>query len=68
MGDQENRGNQDQDKEERIRRLREENARLLREEKEVEEQLQAAKSARDSKNRELLKLKETVDRHKQNKK
>ena len=64
MGDQENRGNQDQDKEERIRRLREENARLLREEKEVEEQLQAAKSARDSKNRELLKLKETVDRHK----
>lgn len=67
MGDQENRGNQDQDKEERIRRLREENARLLREEKEVEEQLQAAKSARDSKNRELLKLKETVDRHKQDK-
>ena len=68
MGDQENRDQQDRDKEERIRRLKEENARLLQEEKEVNERVEALKRERESKNRELLKLKNTVDQHKQHKK
>ena len=68
MGDQENEDQGDRDREERIRRLKEENARLKRDAKDSEEQMQAARSARDIKNRELLKLKEKVDRHKQNKK
>ena len=68
MGDQENRDQQDRDKEERIRRLKEENARLKQEEKEVNERLEALRRERESKNRELLKLKGTVDQHKQHKK
>ena len=68
MGDQENRDQQDRDKEERIRRLKGENARLLQEEKEVNERVEALKRERESKNRELLKLKDTVDQHNQHKK
>lgn len=68
MGDQEHGDQEDRDREERTRRLKEENARLRQEAKESEEQMQAAKDARDSKIRELLKLKKKVDRHKQNKK
>ena len=51
-----------------MRRLKEENARLKQEEKEVNERLEALRRERESKNRELIKLKGTVDQHKQHKK
>ena len=43
MDNQENGDQEDRDREERLRRLREENARLRQEAKESEEQMQAAK-------------------------